>query len=297
MPDIAFWNKCDNKCVMCTNMPSFALQDSSQYRLRSQINKLERYLKGTGHVYLKNADDAGFVSLTGGEPTIHPEFFKLLSYFRRRLPETPITLLSNGRRFSDRKFAGKFCGAARPPFRVAIALHGATARAHDPVAGVRGAFAQTVKGLANLFELGRGLRLEIRLVLHKKSIAGFPATLGFLLKRFPRASEYSVRVIHYEIEGMSDENHPSVGLSFTDSARVVNAALPLIRRFPDIELYHFPLCQVRKELRPLCRVTLPPEDRAYPAPCRRCSARKDCLGVMKEYLKKFGSSELRPITE
>ena len=295
MPDIAIWNKCNNRCVMCTNMESFARQDSSQYRLKAQIEKLERYLKGEGRIYLKNSDLAGFVNLTGGEPTIHPDFFKLLAYFRRRLPGVPITLLSHGRSFSDRKFAEKFCREARPPFSVAIALHGPSARAHDAVAGVKGAFGQTVAGLKNLFELGKGLRVEIRLVLHKKSLPNFRKTLEFLLKTFPDTRAYLVTAIHYEIEGMSLENHPSVGLKFSASSKVVDAALPLIKRFDEFRLYHFPLCQVRAELRPLCRVTLPPEDRIYPAACRGCRLRKKCLGLMLEYHKMFGDSELRKL--
>ena len=120
MPDIALWNKCDNKCVMCTNTGSFALQDSGQYRLKCQIEKLERHLGGQERVYLKNGGDSGFISLTGGEPTLHPDFFQLLAYFRRRLPRAPITLLSNGRRFSDRKFAERF--AAAEAYRIGL-LH------------------------------------------------------------------------------------------------------------------------------------------------------------------------------
>lgn len=295
MPDIAVWNKCDNRCVMCTNMTSFALQHSGQYRLKAQIEKLERYLKGLGRIYLKNPDKAGYVNLTGGEPTLHPDFFPLVAYFRRRLPGTPITLLSNGRRFADARFAARFAAAARPPFGAAIALHGPNAKIHDPVAGVRGAFGQTVKGLENLFKLAPELGLEIRIILHKKTVAALPATLKFLLDKFPDTSRYSVTLIHYEIEGMSETNHRSVGLKFAASSKVLDKALPLIRRFADLRLYHFPLCQVSPELRPLCRVTLPKEDRVYPPVCARCAVKNRCLGLMLEYFKKFGAAELKAI--
>ncbi len=280
---------------MCTNMDSFALQESAQYRLKCQIEKLERYLKGQGRIYLKNSGLSGFVNLTGGEPTIHPDFFQLLTYFRRRLPRVPITLLSNGRRFSDIKFTKRFCRAAKPPFSVAIALHGHSARAHDSVAGVGGSFGQTVGGLRNLFALGRGLRVEIRLVLHRKSLPFFRKTLEFLLENFPDTRAYTVTAIHSEIEGMSLENHRSVGLRFPASAKKVDAALPLIKRFSDFRLYHYPLCQVRPELRALCRVTLPAEDRIYPAACRGCRLKNKCLGLMLEYYKMFGDSELKPV--
>lgn len=296
MPDIPVWNKCDNKCVMCTNTPVFARQAGGHYGLRGQVGKLERYLKGLGPVYLKNADAAGFVTLTGGEPTLHPDFLKLVAYFRRRLPGTPITMLSNGRRLGARAFAEKFCAAARAPFSVAIALHGPTARLHDAVSGVRGSFAQTVAGLGNLLSIPGAPALEIRLVLHKKNIAALDRTLAFLLKTFPATAAYRVTAIHYEIEGMSLANHRRLALPLSASAAKLGACLPLIRRFRDFRLYHFPLCLVRRELRPLCWITLPPEDRVYPAgKCGRCRAVKKCLGLMAEYQKFFGDSELKPL--
>ncbi len=294
MPDIAAWNKCDNRCVMCTNMPSFAAQDSAQYRLKGQVEKLERYLRGAS-VYGKNADRPDYVSLTGGEPTLHPEFFQLLNYFRRRLPGAPITLLSNGRRFADARFASRFAAAARPPFAAVIALHGPGARLHDAVAGVRGAFARTVRGIKNLLELAPEVRLEIRVILHRMTVAAFPRTLAFLLEEFPDTGRYSVSVIHYEIEGMSELNHRRVGLKLSDSAAALRAAAGLIARFGDLRLYHYPLCVVPAAMRLRCRVTLPREERIYPPACRGCAARRRCLGLMLEYYKKFGDAELRPV--
>lgn len=295
MPDIAFWNKCDNKCVMCTNTPGFARQDPAGYGLRSQIVKMEKYLRGQGRVYPKNADKADFVSLTGGEPTLHPEFFKLLAYFRRRLPAVNITLLSNGRRFADKEFTSRFLKLAVPPFSVAVALHASKAPAHDAITGVRGSFARTVEGLENLFALARGQEVEIRLVLHRRNIKELPALLKFLLKKFPDTARYAVTAIHYEIEGMSAANHESLGLKLSDSARVLNGEAELLSGFADFRLYHFPLCLVGKALRPLCRITLPEEDRIYTARCRACAARKKCLGLMLEYYKKFGDGELARI--
>lgn len=298
MPDIPFWNKCDNRCVMCTNLDDFAAQTAPRYGLKHQIEKLERWLKGLGKIYLKNADKADFISLTGGEPTLHPDFFKLLAYFRKRLPDTPITMLSNGRRFADAAFTERFLKVAKPPFTVAVPLHGSSAAAHDRVAGVKGAFAQTVKGLGNIFADARAGwegGIEIRLVLHRLNIKDFRRILAFLLDKFPAADRYRVVAIHYEIEGKSLENHRLVGLRLTDSARTINGAAEPIARFPDFRLYHFPLCLMKKELRPLCRITLPPEDRVYTAKCSGCAARRKCVGLMAEYYKMFGDGELRAL--
>lgn len=293
MPDIAFWNKCNNRCVMCTNEGGFALHAPSLYGLRSQVEKLERYLRGQGRVYLKNNDKPGFVSLTGGEPTLHPDFFRLLAYFRRRLPGAGITLLSNGRRFADAAFTRRFLKIAAPPFAVAVPVHASAPALHDRIAGVEGAFRQTLAGLENIFAGGGAVELEIRLVLHRLNIKSLPGTLAFLLKKFRDAARYRVTAIHYEIEGMSLENHRRLALRLRESAAALGAALPLIKRFKDFRLYHFPRCLVRRELRALCRVTLPREDRVYKDKCRGCGARRGCLGLMAEYHKAFGAGELR----
>lgn len=293
MPDIPFWNKCDNRCVMCTNDPSFARQGQAEYRLKGQVEKMERWLAGRGRGYLKNSGSADFLSLTGGEPTLHPEFFMLLSYFRKRLPRAQVTLLTNGRRFADADFTRRFAAAARRPFSVAVPLHGPDARLHDAVSGVRGSFASTVKGLSNLMALAPGVGLEIRLVLHRMNAAALPRTLAFLLKKFPDVSRYRVVVIHYEIEGMSAANASRVELRFAGSAAALAAAQPLIARFPGLSLYHFPHCVLPAGLRPLCRITQPREDRAYPPACRGCAARRRCPGLMAEYFRRFGAGELR----
>lgn len=278
---------------MCTNEGGFATHASSLYGLRSQVEKLERYLAGQGKVYLKYDDKPDFVTLTGGEPTLHPDFFRLLAYFRKRLPGTGITLLSNGRRFADAAFAGRFLKIAAQPFCVAVPLHAAAPALHDRIAGVKGAFGQTVAGLENLFAGGGGLGVEVRLVLHRLNIKALPGLLAFLLKKFPDTGRYRVTAIHYEIEGMSLKNQRRLSLRLKESAAILGAAAPLIKQFKDFRLYHFPRCLVRRELRPLCWVTLPKEDRVYTEKCSGCGARRGCLGLMAEYHKAYGGGELR----
>jgi len=280
---------------MCTNLPEFAAQEAALYGLKSQIKKLESYLKGLGPVYLKNNDKADFLSLTGGEPTLHPDFFRLLAYFKRRLPGVSITLLSNGRRFADKDFTRRFLNMAGSRLTVAVPLHAASSRVHDKVAGVTGAFRETVGGLENLLAGPEGVFLEIRLVLHRLNIKEFSKTLLFLQKKFPFPGRCRVVVIHYEIEGMSLKNHKSLALRLSDSARVINAAAPLIENFPDLRLYHFPLCLIKNKLRSRCWITLPAEDRIYTKKCEGCKARKKCLGLMMEYYKEFGDAELKTL--
>ncbi|MEW5907400.1 MAG: radical SAM protein [Elusimicrobiota bacterium] len=297
MPDIPVWHKCDNRCVMCTNGPEFARQEASQYGLRCQVGKLERYLSGRyGKVYLKNPDKPFFVSLTGGEPTMHPEFIKLLAYFRRRLPGTRLTLLTNGRRLGDKAFARRVMAVAAPPFSLGVPVHGPDARTHDAVAGVRGAFRQTMAGLRNFMGLRAGQELEIRVVLHRLNIKKLGPLLGLLLREFPDTAGYRVVLIHYEIEGMSSANNKKLSLRLSDSAEAIARLRPLLARFAELRLYHFPRCVLPADLRGLCWVTLPEEDRLYPpGACWGCALRRGCAGLMKDYAAVYGTGELRKV--
>ena len=291
MPDIPVWNKCDNKCVMCANTAAFCLNTSRDYSLLKQAARLERHLRG-GAAYKKNARTAGAWNLTGGEPTLNPEFLKAVAHFRRRLKGAELLLLSNGRRFADPAFAAAFAAAARPPFTLGVSVHGPDAAAHDRVAGVKGAFRQTLRGLKNLSALPGAPSLEIRVILHKLNYRRLGATLGLLKRELPGCR---LVVMHYEAEGRGARNEAKLAVKLSATAAAVNRCAARLAGFQAAALYHFPLCLLRPELRGLARVSLPPEDRAYPAPCRNCAARGVCVGLMRPYLRRFGAGELRPL--
>jgi len=297
MPDIAVWNICNNKCIMCTNDPSFARQECGQYRLKGQILKMEKYLKGKDNVYAKNAGDRSYLNLTGGEPTLHPDFFPLITYFRRRLPGTFISLLSNGRKFCDEEFTKKYLLAAKPPFATVIPVHSSSPEEHDYIAGAAGSFEETVKGIENILKYRKkGQYLDIRYIHHGIGKNRLSNTLNFMLERFPDTRQYSFTVIHFEIEGHSFIDLDKIRLTLTESAADVLKAKPLIDRFRYFELYHYPLCVLDEGLRPLARITLPQEERVYPENiCGKCSQRKNCLGLMIDYYKIFGDKELHAL--
>ncbi len=295
MPDIPVWNKCDNRCVMCANPPSFGRAPSGRYRLKGQIKRFESYLSGFNGAYDKNSDNRAALNLTGGEPALNPDLLKLLAYFRRRTAGKELTLLSNGRRFADADLAGAALKAAGSPFVVAVSLHGSTAARHDAISGVRGSFDAAMAGLRNILALkSAGQTLEIRLVLHRRNIKDLKKTLSLLLREFSGFKGWRAVAMHYELEGRALKD-PSLELRLKTSAAAVNSCAGLIRRFKEFRLYHFPLCLLKKELRPMAWATLPPEDRFYAAACAGCSLRAGCVGLMTRYNARFGSGELKTI--
>ncbi|OGR52853.1 MAG: hypothetical protein A2049_07035 [Elusimicrobia bacterium GWA2_62_23] len=293
MPDIPVWNKCDNLCVMCANTKGFARNIARDYSLAKQALRLERHLRGR-EAYRKNARTAGAWNLTGGEPTLNPDFLKAMAYFRRRLPGEQLVLLSNGRRFANKAFTAAFGAAARPPFRLAVSLHGPSAAVHDAVTGVKGSFLQTVSGLKNVFALKDGPAVELRVILHKLNFRALAATLRFIRKTF-RGRAYRLVVMHYESEGRGAANRRRLEVGLSATAAEVNSSARALAAFEEAALYHFPLCLLKPALRRLAAVSLPPEDRVYPAACRRCGARGGCVGLMRPYFRAYGAGELKEL--
>lgn len=290
MPDIPVWNKCNNKCVMCANTAGFERNTAGDYLFVKQVRRLERHLKGRA-AYRKNARTAGAWNLTGGEPTLNPDFLKTVLYFRKRLKGEELLLLSNGRRFADPAFAAAFAAVAGPPFTLGVSIHGAPAGAHDRVAGVKGAFRETMAGLKNLLALRRAPALEIRVILHRLNYRGLGAILALLRKELPGCRPV---IMHYEAEGRGARNEDALAVKLSATAGAVNRAAARVRGLR-AALYHFPLCLLAPGLRRLAVVSLPPEDRVYPPACKACRARAGCVGLMRPYLRRYGAAELKPM--
>lgn len=299
MPVISVWNKCNNKCIMCTNNKEYSCGPSDQYTLKSQIKKMEKYLNGEKNVYVKDDDDSYVINLTGGEPTIHPDFIKFVSYLRLRCKESVINLLTNGRTFFNEEFLKQFIAAVKSPSGIIIPLHSDNAEEHDFISGAKGSFNQTVKALKNVFKYYPEKNyISIRFIQHGIGKDRLLRTLNFLLKEFPDTARYNVAVIHYEIEGESFTNEEQIHLSLSDSAKQIYAISDTIKKFKSINLYHFPLCVLHKSLRKIAAITLPADERVYPSQtCAQCAVKNKCLGLMIDYYKKFGFSELKTINK
>ena len=282
---------------MCTNMDSFIRATDRQYDLEAQLDKLRRFAATRDtKVYARNGEKTDYVLFTGGEPTLHPDFLRLMLEFRKALPRLPFCLLTNGRTLAYPYFARRLLTAVGAPFSVAIAVHGHDAKTHDAVTRSPGSFAQTIAGLRNVFRYRRpGQEIEIRIVLHKRTAQHLEPTLDYLLKAFPDARLYRLSLIHLEMEGQAERNFESIRLSLGDCVAHIEDSLETLGRFHDFRLYHFPLCVLPPGLRARARRTLPKSDVRFLRKCRSCCVRKSCAGVQRWYPARFGDSEFAPI--
>ena len=135
--------KCNNNCLTC------ALNDKQHIRPFSEIKedlvKARRY--------------APDIALTGGEPTIDKNFFKILNYIKS-LKFDNIMLTTNGRIFSNKAFLSKVL-EKNVITHFIVSLHSDQQKEHELVTQVPGSFNQTIRGIKNLKEAGQFVMVEL----------------------------------------------------------------------------------------------------------------------------------------
>jgi radical SAM protein with 4Fe4S-binding SPASM domain len=131
--------------------------------------------------------DAGLrsVELTGGEPTLHPDFSQILEFCASRLEL--VGVLSNGTLLSDR-VAEQFA-AMEERLIFSVSLDASTPQVHDSRRGVAGAWERTTRNIARLAALGVGVRVSM--AVDERNFADIEATLLLAKSLGARVFSYS----------------------------------------------------------------------------------------------------------
>ncbi|MBW1811019.1 MAG: radical SAM protein [Deltaproteobacteria bacterium] len=116
--------------------------------------------------------------LSGGEPTIHPEYLDLLTY-GRQTGYRWIQTITNGRMFSYTKFAQNAVKAGLN--ETTFSMHGNQAEIHDRLVGVDGAFEQSLHGMDNLMRLGIVVNVDV--VMNALNISQLPEILEVFIQK------------------------------------------------------------------------------------------------------------------
>jgi radical SAM protein with 4Fe4S-binding SPASM domain len=153
---------CNNRCPGCGNVfidaPRARGTNGKSLSPRIlRINAWERILDTI-------APHAHRLSITGGEPTLHPDFALIIAALEQR--GIPFTLFSNGR-WSDPSCLIELLGQAPHCSGVLISLHGADADAHEAFSGVPGSFAETVQHIRLAAQAG--IRVQTNTVLTRNN--------------------------------------------------------------------------------------------------------------------------------
>jgi len=141
------WN-CNNNCITCPEYREKTKKIISKSEILEKIKKIKNMKK---------------LFITGGEPTIHPNFFGILKEIKKKDPKIKITLLSNGRMFSYPSFIEKIKEYNINTFY--ISLYGTDSKTHDSITRCPGSFRQTIQGINNLIKNKK--RVTTSMVINK----------------------------------------------------------------------------------------------------------------------------------
>lgn len=139
---IAICYTCNENCLYCPC--------SKNEKLDKMIVDIAE-LKSTVDILIKNG--VTDVTISGGEPTLHPFFIELVSYIQERAAS--VTVLTNGERFSDREFLDRFLELTNiNQIKVITTIHSDIAEEHEKANQTSGSFDRTIEGLNNLERCG-----------------------------------------------------------------------------------------------------------------------------------------------
>lgn len=254
---------CNSNCLMCSQPPKKV--DESEI--------VECHLR---HIDLI-PDVPERLGITGGEPTLLGDgLVRILDRIKERFPDTPLLMLSNGRMYSYEDLVVKIAAVGNPNFTTAIPLYASTAVEHDYVVQAKGAFDQTIQGLYNAAR--HGLKIEIRVVLHKQTIPGLLDLMEFIYRNLPFVDH--VALMGLENMGYVKKNWDLLWIDPLDYAEKLEEAVRFMwyRRI-HVSVYNLPLCVVPKDIWSFARQSISDYKNIYLDECEGCDVRLHCGGL------------------
>jgi His-Xaa-Ser system radical SAM maturase HxsC len=270
-------NRCNCSCIMCPQPPTLDPPGllEQNYSLISLISGKRK----------------GNLGITGGEPTILGEDLnKLIKTCREKLPDTTLTLLTNGRKLKDLEFARSLILAGYPWLLIEIPLYGDNDTEHDSIMGANGSFYETLQGLHNLALLGQPVGL--RTVVHRMTINRLVQYAEFVYRNLPFVVQ--VAFMGMETTGLARKNLDLLWLDPYNYGNQLSLAVKYLnRRKVPVSSYNHQLCTLPKDLRSFARRSISTWEEIYLPFCNECSVKEFCCGI-------FGTGEkysdfLRPL--
>jgi MoaA/NifB/PqqE/SkfB family radical SAM enzyme len=152
---------CNDRCVFCLDAHTHDGTNRAREEVKAQI--LDGRRKGAERLIL-----------SGGEPTIHPDFVDFVR-LGRLAGYRKVQTVTNGRMFAYGDFLKRSLDAGLG--EITFSIHGPNAKIHDALVGTRGAFDEEVKGLKQALADGRPI-INIDVCVNRGNVKQLPELLA-----------------------------------------------------------------------------------------------------------------------
>ncbi len=258
-------NRCNLHCIMCPQPPSN--DDADNLKMNMTLLKL------------MDSDKTKHLAITGGEPsTLGEGLFDLVRTCKEKLPKTCLTILTNGKKFSDIEFTRNLTLVAPSNMIIAMPIYSDDDQLHDEIVGVSGSFYKAMKGLHNLALFKH--RIEIRTVVHALNYKRLPKLVEFIYRNLPYVEH--VAIMGLEVTGSAKENVRTIWIDPYDYRDYLEeASKRLIRYNMKFSLYNHQLCTVPYSLWGFCRKSISNWKNIFLDECNTCSVKGQCGGFFE----------------
>jgi len=295
--------KCNNQCIFCSN-PQFE-QEQNLEDLKIQVKQFKN-------------DGITEIILTGGEPTISPYIFDIISFIKKEGLNTRI--ITNGVNLSERNIVEKLKKAGIDNINVSIHHHEETIS--DELSQKQGHWAKAIQGIKNMIDAG--MNVIINSTINSRNAENLSEFVEFMTKKFPKINHYVFNNLDPGnadgiIKSRAAEN-PKIIAKLVDFELELSKAAKILRQNnKTFRIERVPLCymngfeefstetrKIIKDEKYTCAFlradksfdirTVPPSTRRVKSECcEKCRLNTICAGLQKEYAAIHGLKELYPV--
>lgn len=255
--------RCNHRCIMCPQPPILQEKDKTPFNLKLIS------------LFDKNTQEIG---ITGGEPTlIGDNLFTIIDHIKKELPNTAISILSNGVKFADKEYAMKLAKCRHQDLQIDIPLFSDIAEEHNRIVGAK-TFYKTIQGLYNLALFRQ--RIGLRIVIHKQTYKRLPQFSDFIYHNFPFVAQ--VAFMQMETTGLAKENFDELWIDPYDyNKELREAVLLLADRGMKPFIYNAQLCVLPEDIRCYAQQSISNWKDIYIEECEGCELKGQCAGFFE----------------
>jgi len=269
--------RCNCKCISCPN-PTEGIVDEIPFEgIKEKIKKI--------------GPDSNKIVITGGEPTIRKDIIEIIQTARKRFPNMPIVLLTNGIKFSNLPFTEEIISYNVEPI---ITIYGAK-EIHSYITQTKGSYSKTISGIKNLIKMDKPFGIII--VIHKVNYRQIRPIIEYLI-----SLDNKKHLIHFilqatEYTGLASENVKRLYVSISKIAPYINGAIEILESNSYNFSVLFPLC-ILKNHRLINKIMQKEgsERKYFSEKCKICVLRSNCNQIWESYIPYAGDEEIRTVT-
>lgn len=163
------------------------------------------------------------ILLSGGEPTLHKYFLKIVEYIKRK--GARFSLLTNALKLADKTFADKLFSIINGnEVDVTVAFHSHIPALHDQLTQIKGSFERSMQGVRNMLE--HNVKLSIKNNIVNATYKYLPDYINWINETFDES--VTLLLANIDINGTAACNRGLVSVSFIDSMPYLQKALDIV---------------------------------------------------------------------